>query len=100
MHNAYLHKAQRSFEGCMAQPAGAVVVYGHSLAENDQHILKIIARGRIGTMFVSIYGDPDSGDNKKILVAAEALAALRRKRNGRYPLKVVPFDAASAHVWG
>lgn len=43
LHNGYLHKALRSFEACCSASTAGIVVYGHSLAENDNHILRCIA---------------------------------------------------------
>ena len=46
MHNAYLHKSLRSFESCAKSGTGTFVVYGHSLADNDQHVLRLISKGK------------------------------------------------------
>jgi len=97
IHNAYLHKCLRSFEGCCEAVRSTLVVYGHSLADNDAHVLSAIEKGRIGTLLLSIYGDPETAANKSIIERAHALAATR---SDRYPLEVLLFDAASAKVWG
>jgi hypothetical protein len=101
MHNAYLHKALRSFESCCRSANNAVIIFGHSLAENDEHILRCIALGGAEHLLVGVYGDPDSTGNKAVIRNAEALAALRaRKRGSRFPLRITYFDASSAAVWG
>src|SRR6185437_15679454 len=67
LHNAYLHKALRSFEACCRPAKNAVVVFGHSLAENDMHIFRFIARGSVGDLLISLYGDPVSVTNQAIM---------------------------------
>lgn len=96
-HSAYLHHSYKSFSAQMAQRNDALFIFGHSLAENDQHILKKIARGKIGQIYVGLYGDPESLANKQIRSAATALAHLR---DDKLQLEVAFFDAASAQVWG
>ncbi len=91
-HNDYLAKAFRSF----SEIGGALFVYGHSLAENDEHYLKKIERGRVSHLSVGIYGDPDSPANKAIIARAKRMNTPRR----RTTLEVQFFDAASARVWG
>lgn len=96
-HSAYLHHSYKSFSSQMGQRNDALFIFGHSLAENDQHILKKIARGKIGQIYVGLYGDPNSDGNKAIRLAANALGA---HRDERVPLSVAFFDAGSAQVWG
>jgi hypothetical protein len=72
-HSDFLAKAYRSF----LPIGGALFVYGHSLAENDDHILKCIARGKTTRLFVSLYGDPASQTNKGIVRKALSLANLQ-----------------------
>lgn len=96
-HSAYLHHSYKSFSSQMAQRNDALFIFGHSLADNDQHVLKKIARGKIGQVYVGLYGDPESPGNKLIRSAATALA---HSRDDRVSLDVAFFDAASARVWG
>ncbi|SOC17336.1 DUF4917 family protein [Rhodobacter maris] len=96
-HSAYLHHSYKSFSSQMGQRNDALFIFGHSLAENDQHILKKIARGKIGQIYVGLYGDPNSDGNKAISSAANDLTAYRDER---VPLSVAFFDAGSAQVWG
>jgi hypothetical protein len=100
-HNDYLSKAYRSF----SEIGGGLFIYGHSLAENDDHYLKRIEKGKLSHLYVGIYGDPDTPSNKKIIARAESMASARagktsgpRKRNS--DLSVSFFDAGSAKVWG
>lgn len=96
-HSAYLHHSYKSFSSQMAQRNDALFIFGHSLADNDQHILKKIARGKIAQVYVGLYGDPENDRNKQIHNAANALA---HSRDTRFTIDVAFFDAASAQVWG
>lgn len=91
-HNDYLAKAYRSF----SEIGGALFIYGHSLADNDAHYIKRIEHGRLSHLYIGIYGDPNSPDNKAIIARAERMDAPRR----RTKLNVHYFDASSAKVWG
>lgn len=92
-HNDYLAKAYRSF----SEIGGALVIYGHSLAPNDEHYLKRIEKGKISHLYVGIYGAVDSEANNQIIRRANQLATSRARNR---PLSVSFFDAASARVWG
>jgi hypothetical protein len=91
-HNDYLAKAYRSF----SEITGALFIYGHSLAENDEHYLKRIEKGKVSCVYVGIYGDPDGDENRKIISRAKKLISGRAP--GR-PLQVQFYDAATARVW-
>lgn len=91
-HNDYLAKAYRSF----IEITGALFIYGHSLAENDEHFLKKIEKGKLSHLYVGIYGDPDSMSNKAIISRAARMTTAQRRKT----LDVTFFDAASAKVWG
>jgi len=95
-HGAYLHKALRS----LTSVTGDLFVYGHSLAENDEHILRQIERGRIGRLYISIYGDPDTPENRQIMERARRMSERRAARRRRGQLEVAFFEAESAQVWG
>ncbi|TFV37154.1 DUF4917 family protein [Bradyrhizobium frederickii] len=100
LHNAYLHKALRSFEGCQTSSA-AIVIFGHSLADNDRHVLKCIAKGNSPYLLVSLYGDPSSEANKKIIHAANSLVEERGPAGGKKKaLEVRFYAAASVKLWG
>jgi len=99
-HNAYLTKAFDSF----SRIGGSLFVYGHSLAPNDEHVLRLIERGKITKLFVGIYGDPDAQSNKMIIARAKLMRDRRdeliegtRRRN---KLEVQFYDASTAAPWG
>ncbi|HJQ11359.1 MAG TPA: DUF4917 family protein [Gemmatimonadaceae bacterium] len=92
-HSDYLSRALRSLN----KIRGTMFIYGHSLAKNDEHILKMIERGGLSRLFVSLYGDSASPDNTRIVERARRMIDARPK--GR-PLTVEFYEAASARVWG
>lgn len=92
-HSDYLAKAYRSF----SEIKGALFIYGHSLAENDEHYLKRIERGKVSRLYVGIYGDPESPQNKAIITRANKMPLARKKSP---QLQVHFYDAESAQVWG
>lgn len=96
-HNAYLYQGFKQFTANVQQGRHCMFIFGHSLAENDDHILNRIGRGRFRKLYVGIYGDPLEATNETIMSRAQALA---RQRHERWPLEVVFYDAASANVWG
>nr|WP_298690181.1 DUF4917 family protein [uncultured Dongia sp.] len=100
LHNAYLDKALRSFKQSCSPAKNSIVIYGHSLAENDKHILRCIAKGAASHLLVSLYGDVTSDLNQTVIRNAQKLVQLRAALRERNPLQVVFFDAATANVWG
>lgn len=91
-HHGYLSRALRSFGSI----GGDLFIYGHSLAPNDDHILHKIERGKVKRLFVSLYGDPASPDNARIVYRANDMS---ERRGSRRPLEVQFYDAASVRVW-
>src|SRR5205823_2864801 len=92
-HSDFLARAYRSF----AKIGGSLFVYGHSMAPNDEHIVRLIGKNRVRQLFVGLYGDPDSPDNMRIQKRAQDLAAARPPSR---PLDVSFYDAASVRPWG
>ncbi|WP_374615840.1 DUF4917 family protein [Thauera aminoaromatica] len=91
-HSDYLGRAHKSF----ANIAGTLVVYGHSFATNDDHILSRLHDNKVRRLIVSIYGDPDSASNTRIRRRAETLATQRPPSR---PMSVEFFNAESAEGW-
>ncbi|TCD17615.1 DUF4917 family protein [Pedobacter psychrodurus] len=92
MHSNYLSRGLRSF----ANIGGCLFIYGHSLASNDSHILKLISKSKIERLYISIYGDILSEQNKEIVRVAETLQIM--KRGIKMP-QLAFYDASSANVW-
>ena len=95
-HNAYLYQAYRSLKNTVTQKKCAFFVHGHSLAENDSHILNLLGRGNFPQLFIGLHGDPTSPENEEVIQNARTLVDLRRS----YPLDLFFYDSASARVWG
>lgn len=96
-HSDFLDKAYRSLMRLGAKKTGgSMFVYGHSLAANDEHILRGIVKSCIDQLFVSIYGDPEMVENKRIIKRARQMAA---DRNKGPKLEVDFYDSSSVIVW-
>lgn len=96
-HSAYLSGSYRSFGNIQH----ALFIYGHSLAENDDHILNLIVRGKVSRLYISLYGDPEGPNNRRIRKRAQQMADGRLIRtDGKKPLAVHYYEADSAAVWG
>ncbi|PIE24047.1 MAG: DUF4917 domain-containing protein [Planctomycetota bacterium] len=93
MHHGYLHRSLRSFSNI----TGCLFIYGHSLAESDEHILNRIEQGKVKDVWVSIYGDPTTQANLRVIERAQRM---ERARGRTAPLKVHFFSAETAKVWG
>jgi len=91
-HSGFLNRAYRSLAGI----GGNLFIYGHSLAENDEHLLKLIDHGKMARIFVGLYGSPAKQSNQKIIERAKLIPGRRRER---YPAEIFLYDAQSAHVW-
>jgi len=100
LHNAYLHKALRSFEACCNPAGNAIIIFGHSLASNDAHVLRCIAAGAAQNLLVGLYGDSDSPPNREAIRNAEKIADRRLRLRPRAPLSITFYDAATARLWG
>ncbi len=97
MHSSYLIRGYRS----LSQIAGSLFIFGHSLQANDEHVLKYVEDCKVGNIYVSIFGDPDSPDNQRIISRAQALNPNTvQSRRGKQETREIKFyDAASAGVW-
>lgn len=96
-HNAYLYQGFKQFTANALQTKVCFFIHGHSLAENDEHILRRLGAGKFPKLYVSLFGDPDDAGNKIIIGRAQALARARKPSN---PLALAFYDAASAKIWG
>jgi len=77
---------------------GSLFIYGHSLAENDMHILEQLRKNtKLTNLYVSIYGPVADKENQNIIQTAKALATGRPKTK---PLAIDFYCAKSAKVWG
>lgn len=89
----YLGHALRSFQFI----GGNLFIYGHSLADNDQHILNQIAKNKtFKNVFISIYGNPESPENKLIISKGLNLKYYKGKESKK---DIYFYDASSVKVW-
>ncbi|WP_082537476.1 MULTISPECIES: DUF4917 family protein [unclassified Aureimonas] len=95
-HNAYLYQGFKQLTANAQTIRHCFFILGHSLAENDDHILKRFGAGKFAKMYVSLFGDPNAEWNKQIINKANSLAA---KRSHRFPLEVAFYDASTANPW-
>lgn len=93
----FLGRGRRSFR----QVGGSLFIYGMSLSDNDDHILRAIAGGKVEQLFISVYGGMETDANRELCERALALTERRQGIGGRNPkpLDVKFFDAESANVW-
>jgi hypothetical protein len=101
-HSPFLHRGLKSLTRC----GGSLFIYGHSLDANDEHVLARIENSKILSLYVSLHGDYDSDENRRIRERAELMIEHRARHEETKPkgrrnaLEVDFFDAASASVWG
>lgn len=100
-HHGYLHRGIAS----IGSISGSLIIHGMSLGANDDHIIRVLERGRISRVYVSLFGSPDEPYNKAIIEKASSMSQHRYKRairRRRRPgaLDVYFYDAQSANVWG
>lgn len=93
--SGYLTRGLRSIAACNA----GIVVFGHSLDPNDNHIFEAVVRSGCPRLAVSIYGDAKSTENLEVQARAQALIGRRAAWNEKKPLEVGFFDAATVHLW-
>lgn len=76
---------------------GTLVVLGHSLSAQDQHLRDVIASNKLlTTLFIGVR---DAKNTAKADEAADSIR-LRRAERGHDPLEIEYFLSESAKVWG
>jgi len=96
-HNAYLYQGYKQLTANAQQGRHCFFLHGHSLAQNDDHILRRLGTGRFKKLYVSLFGAPETSTNIAIIARAKQIAGLR---NERYPMDLSFYDAESASIWG
>ncbi|EKN87873.1 SIR2-like domain protein [Leptospira interrogans str. 2003000735] len=92
-HSGYLNRGLRSFTN-LTDP---LIIFGHSLTDSDNHILKLMEKGKFKQLFISIYGNHKNKNNQRLINRAEKI---RNSRNSKHPLELNFFNAETANVWG
>ena len=99
-HSEYLSKALKS----LGSIGGNLFVFGMGFKGNDDHIMHEIVKSPISNLYVSLYGNAESLDNKELVANIEKMICQRneliKKKNRRSKLEVVYYNAESANVWG
>jgi Domain of unknown function (DUF4917) len=96
-HSGYLQRSLKSFARICGPKNATLFIFGHSLAENDAHVIRKIERGRIGKLYISFHGDAASDTNIAMFAKVQAMVDSRDQNS---PLEVAFFDADTANVWG
>jgi hypothetical protein len=93
--SAYLARSLRSLTAC----GGTILVYGHSLDPNDDHVFEAVARSKMTKIAVSLYGKPTSATNQEIQSRVNALVDRRHTLHSNRPLDARYFAASSVPLW-
>lgn len=96
-HSSYLSKALRSFEGVCNYSGTELFIHGHSLDSNDDHIITKIIKGKHKRVFISLYRESEKHNYDQNVI--KKVESIQSRRNYRYPLDVIFYDATSANVW-
>ena len=93
-NNAYLAKSFASLKNIK----GNVFIFGHSLRDEDDHVFNYLNhKSKVNNVFISIYGDKNSEENKRILKKIKVWE--KDQKDKKYPKKYYIYQAESAHVW-
>ncbi len=94
-HNKYLSYCYDKFE----ELSDNLVVYGFSFDENDEHIVSAIERSYVANIFVGLYGDYESPNNRKIIERINQAVDNRARMRNRVSLIPRFYDAKSVNIW-
>lgn len=93
-NNAYL---ARSFAS-LKRIQGNVFIFGHSLRDEDDHVFDYLNyKSKVSNIFVSIYGDKNTEENKRILKKIKSWE--NEQKDKKYPKCYYIYQAESAQVW-
>jgi hypothetical protein len=87
-HNPYLNSCFRALK----KISGSLFIHGHSMAENDQHIFNQINASGVDKIFISIFGDEHTLQNRETIANAKRFIDTRQ-------IDIEFYDAASAPIW-
>jgi hypothetical protein len=96
LHSMYLSRGYRSFAkiGHTSSSMDCLLVRTTSIG---LILFDLIRKGQTRTLYVSLFGDPDSETNRLIRTRAVQISV---EWGERRPLEVHFYDAASANGWG
>jgi hypothetical protein len=87
-HNPYLRHAF----GKLKELDHTLFIHGHSMDENDNHIFNQVKSSGVEKVYVSIFGDENTADNKR-------LKANAKKYLSSITVSVVFYQAETAPIW-
>lgn len=87
-HNPYLNSCYRALKNLN----GSLFIHGHSMSDNDQHIFNQINKSEVNKVFISIFGDENTKQNRETLANARRFIDTRK-------IDIDFYDAASAAIW-
>lgn len=87
-HNTYLTHCFESLK----ELDGTLFIHGHSMDTKDKHIFDQIKKSNIDQIFISIFGDKNSEQNKNTIADAHKFLETNK-------IKIEFYDAATAPIW-
>lgn len=97
--NSYLNYCYEK----LGRVENTLAIFGHSLGDSDNHIRNIIAENKkLKTIYIGMYGNPDSNENKQLQEAVQKIKSRRKalKETKDKLLEINFFDSKTANVWG
>lgn len=87
-HNPYLNYCF----GALKNLREPLFIHGHSMSENDAHIFDQIKESDVSKVFISIFGDCNSSENRETIANARRFIETEN-------ISVEFYDASSAPIW-
>lgn len=84
-HNPYLMRCYEELQNSK----GVLFIHGHSLYNNDDHIIEAVRDSNVEKVYIGVYGDSDSRTN----------IALRTKAAGIFGSRVDFYDSSTVPLW-
>ena len=91
----YLEHSYQHFSNVVGKEDTVLFVFGHSLSDQDSHILERMIDGSFRHLFVGLFNGA-GGDADTVRSRAEKL---KQQRKPNSPLCVQYYDAESANIW-
>jgi hypothetical protein len=92
----YLSAALSRFRFACRETESSLFTVGHSLSEQDKHLMDLIGRGRVRKVFIGAYKGLDSEAGRW---AGEMAQRWRKQRSSAFPLEVYVFDSRECAIW-
>lgn len=87
-HNPYLNSCYKELKNLN----GSLFIYGHSMDKNDKHIFDQINLSQVKNIYISIFGDEHSEQNKTTMANARRFIDTRN-------IKIEFYDADTTPIW-